>query len=136
MVKIGEEKVRMIVKILPLQIIIQDIYTESYYACPACMNDGEGVLYKMKAAGALFTDDYAGYNPVDHDRRELGWAHARRYFVDALRDRRRNRRFHHVPAAGANGEDLPYRSQVSKIKSEKERITWERKLKIDTIKLN
>ncbi len=34
--------------------------------------------------GILITDDYAGYNEVDHDQRALCWAHARRYFVDAL----------------------------------------------------
>ena len=32
----------------------------------------------------------------------------------AGRDRRRNRRFHRVPVAGANSEDLPYRSEASK----------------------
>ncbi|WP_302608660.1 transposase [Lactobacillus intestinalis] len=34
--------------------------------------------------GILITDDYAGYNQVDHDQRPLCWAHGRRYFVDAL----------------------------------------------------
>lgn len=33
--------------------------------------------------GILITDDYAGYNQVDHDQRALYSAHARRYFVDA-----------------------------------------------------
>ncbi len=32
----------------------------------------------------------------------------------AGRDKIRNRRVHCVPAAGANGEDLPYRSKASK----------------------
>ena len=34
--------------------------------------------------GILITDDYAGYNQADYDQRALCWAHARRYFVDAL----------------------------------------------------
>ncbi|WP_290139397.1 transposase [uncultured Dubosiella sp.] len=34
--------------------------------------------------GILITDDYAGYNQVDHDQRALCWTRTRRYFLDAL----------------------------------------------------
>ncbi len=63
MIKIGEEKVRTIVKILPPQIVIEDIYTESY-ACPACTNDVEGVLYKPKAPVSFITLSYAGAQTI------------------------------------------------------------------------
>lgn len=67
MIKIGEEKVRTIVKILPPQIVIEDIYTESY-ACPACTNNGEGVLYKTKAPDALIPGSYAGAQTIANER--------------------------------------------------------------------
>ncbi len=53
-----------IVKILPPQIIIEHFYTESYDACPACTNDGEGVLYKTKALGVLIPGSYAGAQTI------------------------------------------------------------------------
>lgn len=58
MIKVGEEKAHTIVKVIPAQIIIEDIYTETY-ACPACMNDGEGVLYKTDAPAALIPGSFA-----------------------------------------------------------------------------
>jgi hypothetical protein len=60
---------------------------------------------RLEDKGALLTDGYAGYEQASCRAHALCWAHARRYFVEALPPRPetgRGRRFHQRPGHQEN----------------------------------
>jgi|GEM_PF-6890110 len=94
----GKEKIRTEIEFIPAKVKVIDYYRESFQ-CLAYRKEAHPIrLYEYQPGrsgsyakdflkgfnGILQTDGYTGYQKVPCHAHALCWAHARRYFVEAI----------------------------------------------------